>query len=87
MRKSIHSAEYLAFLALLREVRLAHGVTQTELANRLDQSQAFVSKSERGDRRIDAIELWRICQALDEPFAAFISRLDRELQTLALPKR
>jgi len=82
MRKSIHSREYQAFLAVLRDVRLANGVTQIELAERLGQSQAYVSKSERGERRIDVIELWRFCTALDEPFGTFVSLLDEKLKAL-----
>ncbi len=87
MRKSIHSREYQAFLAVLRDVRSAHGVTQIELAERLGQSQAYVSKSERGERRIDVIELWRLCNALDEPIATFVARLEDELLALTPPER
>lgn len=87
MRKSLHSREYQTFLSVLRDVRLGRGVTQTELAERLGQSQAYVSKSERGDRRIDVIELWRICQELGVPFATFNSRLEGALEALAPPKR
>ncbi len=87
MRKSIHSREYQAFLAVLRNVRSAHGVTQIELAERLGQSQAYVSKSERGERRIYVIELWRLCSALYEPLAAFVARLEEELRDLTPPER
>jgi transcriptional regulator with XRE-family HTH domain len=66
---------------------LGRGVTQIELAERLGQSQAYVSKSERGERRIDIIELWRICQALDEPFAMFNSRLERALEAVVPPPK
>jgi len=84
MPKSIHSREYQAFLVVLRDVRLEHGVTQIELAERLGLSQAMVSKSERGDRRVDVIELWRMCRALEEPFPKFVSRLEDALKTLAV---
>jgi transcriptional regulator with XRE-family HTH domain len=79
MPKSIHQDDYQIFLRLLRETRLAHGVTQVELADTLGETQTFVSKCERGERRIDLLELRRFCMAIGEPFARFAKRLDQEL--------
>ena len=59
MDKSIHTAEYAAVLALLREGREAAGLTQVQLAKRLKQSQSFVSKVEVGERRLDVVQLGR----------------------------
>lgn len=63
-KKTIHTPEYRALLALLRERRAQSGVTQVEVAAALGESQAFVSKCERGDRRIDLIDLLRILRAI-----------------------
>ena len=48
---------YRRFLARLRAARREAGLTQEEVARRLGRSQAFVSKSESGDRRVDVVEL------------------------------
>jgi transcriptional regulator with XRE-family HTH domain len=40
------------------------GLTQTELAKLLRKPQSFVSNYERGNRRIDVLELLRIVEAL-----------------------
>ena len=80
MQKSIHSPRYRTFARLLREARERAGFTQVELARRLGEEQSFVSKCERGERRLDIVELAEICEALDVSFPRFAARLDRELK-------
>jgi transcriptional regulator with XRE-family HTH domain len=79
MEKTIYTAEYAQLLRLLRETREQANVTQTELAERLGRSQSFVTKFERGDRRLDAIQLRTICQALGTDLVSFVAELERRL--------
>jgi transcriptional regulator with XRE-family HTH domain len=44
-------------LAKLREARIAAELTQVEAARRLKRTQAWVSKCELGERRIDPLDL------------------------------
>ena len=81
MQKSIHSREYSVFRELLREARERVGLTQEELAARLGESQSFVSKCERGERRLDLVETWRFCQAMGISFPGLSARLDRALRS------
>ena len=76
MDKSIHSEKYAAFLQTLKSARLSRKVTQIELAKRLDETQVFVSKCERGERRLDIIETMQWCQALEMS----LSELARQLE-------
>ncbi|XHS77103.1 helix-turn-helix domain-containing protein [Burkholderiaceae bacterium UC74_6] len=80
MQKTIYSPEHRLFLDLLKHCREAQGVTQTELASRLDWQQALVSRTERGARRIDVLELRRWLGALDIELAEFIAELEEVLQ-------
>ena len=80
MQKSIHSKQYRAFLRMLRKAREQAGLTQDELADRLGESQSFVSKCERGERRLDIVELHAFCQALGTSFARFTARLQTKLR-------
>ncbi len=57
MGESIYSREYKLFLERLRKIRLKSGLTQVEAAQRLRKPQSYISKIERGERRIDVIEL------------------------------
>ena len=79
MEKSIYSQEYQLFLDHLREARERKGLTQIELAERLGQTQSFVSKVERGERRLDIVELRAFCRALGVGFSGFISSIDKAL--------
>lgn len=79
MEKTIYTAEYAELLRLLRETRERANVTQVELAARLGRSQSFVTKFERGDRRLDAIQLRTICHALGTNLISFVTELERRL--------
>lgn len=79
MEKSIHSKEYADFLQVLRTAREQSQITQEQLASRLNETQSFISKCERGERRLDVIELRAWCKAIDVPLADFIRRLGDKL--------
>ena len=79
MRKSIHTKDYAEFLRLLIEARLEAGVTQVQLGKRLPFGQSGISKIERGERRIDVIELRLICNRLNIDFLDFMQRLEARL--------
>ena len=57
MGESIHSREYREIIQKLKAARMASGLTQTEVALKLKKPQSYVSKIERGERRIDVVEL------------------------------
>ena len=65
MPKSTDSQRYSTLLKLLTERRKALGLSQATLADRLGRIQTFVSKYERGERRLDIIEFLDIANALN----------------------
>lgn len=79
MKKALHSPDYAVFLRLLRETREAAGLTQVQLAERLGQTQSFVSKCERGERRLDIAEVGAFCEALGVSFSSFVTRFTESL--------
>jgi transcriptional regulator with XRE-family HTH domain len=79
MDKSIFTPEYAALLGMLRAARQAANLTQVELADRLGQSQSFVSKMEIGERRLDLIQLRTICLALGTTLSEFVAKLEEQL--------
>ena len=62
--KSVHSAGQSAFTTLMIKARKTAGLTQHELARRLDKPQSFIAKYEGGERRIDVVEFVTICRAI-----------------------
>lgn len=87
MEKTIYTNEYAIVLELLREIREEAGVTQVELADLLGQSQSFVSKVERGDRRLDIVQLRTICWTLGTSLPDFVDRMERRVSGSAPRKR
>ena len=80
MEKSIFNRDYTLFLALLRRARKNAGLTQSQLASHLGLTQSIISKCERGERRIDIIELRAFCNGIGIPLEDFISQLEAVLQ-------
>ncbi len=78
-KKSIHTREYDTFLRLLKRAREDAQLTQVDLANALERSQSFVSKIERGETRLDIIQLRTILSALQTSLPDFAQQLEREL--------
>ena len=76
MPKSIYSSQYETFLILLRQTREEAGVTQIELARKLRMTQSTVSKCERGERRLDIIELRRWCRVIGCALPEFVAKLE-----------
>ncbi len=57
MAKSIYSNEYKNVVKNLKEARSALGLTQVEVSEKLKKPQSYISKIERGERRVDVAEL------------------------------
>ena len=75
MPKSVFSEEYNRFRQLLIEARKAAKLTQAELSEKLELPQSYVSKYERGERRLDVIEFLQVAQVLEIDPLAFIEEL------------
>lgn len=67
--RTLSDQHYLEVVARLRSARERSGMTQAQLARNLGRPQSYVSKVETGERRIDFIELLRLCRALGTSLA------------------
>ena len=76
MDRTIDSAVHERLCEQLRALRARAGLTQSALAERLGVRQTVVSEYERGQRRIDVLELRAIAVALGRPAAAVVAQLD-----------
>lgn len=86
MEKSVFTSEYDLLKTLLRETRKRLGVTQEELAERLGETQSFVSKCERGERRLDLVQLQWFCRALGIPLTEFVEEFARRSARSGQPR-
>jgi transcriptional regulator with XRE-family HTH domain len=83
--KSIYDSAYLVLVECLRKARLAAGLTQTELADRLGVDQSYVSKYERAERRLDIVEVRALCHEFNLSLADFVTRFERQLKRKKSP--
>ena len=65
MRKTIYSKEGRALSSWLGKQRKLAGLTQRDFAKVLGIHHSIVGKIEKGNRRIDVVELIHYCNALD----------------------
>lgn len=75
MDKSIYTGNYTLFLQHLCQARRNAGMTQEEVGIRLGKTQSFVSKYERGERRLDIIEVNEICEVIGISLTSFVADL------------
>jgi transcriptional regulator with XRE-family HTH domain len=64
----------------MRAAREASGITQEELARRLDKPQSYVSKAELGERRLDVVEFLQFMRAIEGEPHALLREIEREYQ-------
>ena len=65
MIRSLRTPAHRALMRALVGVRRGLGLTQQEVADRLNRPQSYIAKLEVGERRLDAVELVEFCEALD----------------------
>ncbi len=75
----IRDIDYVKLAHVLREARITAGLTQQDVASRLDVPQSFVSKYETAERRLDLLELREIATSLNTTSAELLSRIESSL--------
>jgi transcriptional regulator with XRE-family HTH domain len=65
------SSDEQEFLKRLRKARKEAGSTQVEVARRLGRTQSSVTKAERGERRLDVVELRAFARIYRRPNSLF----------------
>lgn len=66
MEKSTHTPHYRALREKLVELREVSGLTQRQLADKLGREHSFVWRIEKGERRLDIVEFYWVCEALGQ---------------------
>ena len=69
---SKYRIKYQKLIQRLRQARLEAGLTQVEAGKKLKKPQAYISKIERGERRLDAVELNELARLYSKPLDYFV---------------
>lgn len=72
MPNNIYLEDHKKIISKLKQARLASGLTQPEVAAKLNKPQSYISKSENGDRRIDITELKKMAALYKKDINFFI---------------
>jgi transcriptional regulator with XRE-family HTH domain len=72
MSNSIYLKEYKKVVENLKKARRERGLRQIEVAQKIGVPQSFISKIERGERRLDVVELKKIANIYKKPLDFFI---------------
>ena len=72
MSKSIYSRDYRSVIEKLKKARLDAGLKQSDVAQKLKKPQSYISKIERGERRVDIAELKELAKIYKKDINFFI---------------
>jgi transcriptional regulator with XRE-family HTH domain len=70
------SRGFTRVVGLLRELRIEAGLTQMDLAARIEKHQVDVSRYESGQRKLDVLEVREICQVIGITLEEFARTLE-----------
>ena len=77
MTRSLRTAGHQALMQVLVETRKSKGITQQELADRMDRPQSYIAKVETGERRLDVVEFLEWAQALEEEGSQLMQQIEK----------
>ena len=72
MSKSVHSENYRQVIKRLKEARLDVGLSQQDVADKLEKPQSYISKIESGERRLDVAEIQKFASVYKKNVSFFI---------------
>ncbi len=82
MDKTIHSRQSESVRKQILALRTKAGLTQRQLAAKLERERSLVGRLELGERRLDMVEFYWLCRACNANPVKEATGLMRQLETL-----
>ena len=82
---STHRPEHAVLALLLRELRMAAGMTQAQAAEKLGLSQTSISDFETSDRGLELLVVRDLVQVYGGDWLAFMAELEKRLMAGTKP--
>lgn len=73
--------EYAKLIELVREARIASKLQQKEICDRLGKPKNYLNKIERGERRLDVVELFELCDAMEKDPLELLSAFSKAVKS------
>lgn len=83
MNKTIYSRQSRSLHEMLVQMRKKSGLTQRQLANKIDREHSLIARLELGERRLDVVEFYLICKACGTNPGSEAARLMSEFEKIA----
>lgn len=77
MPRTLENPRYKKLISELNFVREKHGLTQQDVADRMEKPQSFVAKTEGFERRLDMIEFVEFCEAIGVSPSSILNKIAR----------
>lgn len=87
MSKTLHRPETQLLIDLLRDSRTSAGLTQAQLSAQLRRAQSFVSDVERGQRRLDLVQLRDWCVAIGTSLPKLVRDFEQRIEAADKPAK
>jgi len=84
---TLHDPRYKVLIRALVDARKAAGLSQQELADRVGKPQSYIGKIETNERRLDALELFDLLEALSTSAGRFSGGIAPKLARSGRGKR
>ena len=78
--KTIYSPPYELVVRQMRQARVAAGMSQEDLADRLGRTQLWVSRTERGERRADLLEWLEFMLGCEADIQTFLAAVIKKVR-------
>lgn len=72
MKKALYSRDQIYLIERLKKARLEANMTQIQVAKKLKVTQAYISKIESGQVRLDIFQLKKFAKLYNKDFGEFI---------------
>lgn len=67
-------------IEVVRDARLAAGLTQAQVSSKLGRSQSFISDVETGKRRLDLVELRDIAELTGQSLSKLVTNFEKRIK-------
>ena len=62
--ESLRGADYEILLACVQSAHMASGLSKKAICDRLGKPRNYLNKVETGEKRLDVVELFQLCEAM-----------------------